>query len=68
MYKSYIRPGIDLGDVIMSNTNEQQIQNIESVHKRAEMFISGAIRVTSSETKKTATRTMILITLLVLTF
>ena len=67
-YKSYIRPVIDFGDVIMSNTNEHQIQSIESVHKRAGMVISGAIRGTSSETTKTATGTMIFITLLVLTF
>ena len=50
MYKSYIRPTIEYGDVIMSNMNEQQIQSIESVHKRAGMIISGAIRGTSSET------------------
>ena len=50
MYKSYIRPIIEYGDVIMSNMNEQQIQSIESVHKRAGMIISGAIRGTSSET------------------
>ena len=35
MYKSYIRPIIEYGDVIMSNMNEQQIQSIESVHKRS---------------------------------
>ena len=50
MYKSYIRPIIEYGDVIMSNMNEQQIQSIESVHKRAGMIISGAIRGTSFET------------------
>ena len=44
MNKSYIRTIIEYGDVIMSNMNEQQIQSIESVHKRAEMIISGAIR------------------------
>ena len=50
MYKSYIRPIIEYGDVIMSNMNEQQIQSIESFHKRAGMIISGSIRGTSSET------------------
>ena len=50
MYKSYIKPIIEYGDVIMSNMNEQQIQSIESVHKRAGMIISIAIRRTSSET------------------
>ena len=50
MYKSYIRPIIEYGDVIMFNMNEQLIQSTESVHKRAGMTISGAIRGTSSET------------------
>ena len=50
MYKSYIRPIIEFGDAIMSNMNEQQIQRKESVHKRAGMIISGAIRGTNSET------------------
>ena len=42
--ESYIRPIIEDGDVIMSNMNEQQIQSIESVRKRAGTIISGAIR------------------------
>ena len=50
MYKSYTRPIIENGCVIMSNMNEQQIQSRESVHKRADIIISGAIRGTSSET------------------
>ena len=50
MYKSYIRPSNEYGDDILFNMNEQQIQSIESVHKRAGMIISGAIRDASSET------------------
>ena len=50
MYRSYVRPIIEYGDDIMFNMNEQLIQSIESVHKRAGMTISGAIRGTSSET------------------
>ena len=48
IYKSFIRPTLEYGDIIMSSMSDEQSQLIEHVNKRAGCIISGAIRGTSS--------------------
>ena len=48
IYKSFFRPVLEYGDILMSNITEEQSALIEQVHKRAGSIISGAIRGTSS--------------------
>ena len=48
IYKSFIQPTLEYGDIIMSNMTDEQSQLIEHVNKRAGCIISGAIRGTSS--------------------
>ena len=48
IYKSFIRPTLEYGDIIMSNMTDEQSQLIEHVNKRAGCIISGAIRGISS--------------------
>ena len=48
IYKSFIRPKLEYGDIIMSNMTDEQSQLIEHVNKGVGCIISGAIRGTSS--------------------
>ena len=48
IYKPFIRPVLEYGDILMSNITEEQSALIEQVNKRAGSIISGAIRGTSS--------------------
>ena len=48
IYKTFIRPILEYGDVLLCNMTEEQSQMIEQVNKRAGSIISGAIRGTSS--------------------
>ena len=50
IYKSFIRPNLDYGDVIYDRDyNESFHQNLESLQYSAAISITGAIRGTSSE-------------------
>ena len=48
VYKSFIRPTLEYGDIIMSNMADEHTQLIEHVNKTAVCIISGAIRGTTS--------------------
>ena len=48
LYKAFIRPVIEYGDILMSNMTDEQALQIEQLQKRAGCIISGAIRGTSS--------------------
>ena len=50
MYKSFIRPILEYGDVLLSNITEGQSYKIECVQKRCGRIVSGAIRGTSRDT------------------
>ena len=47
MYKSFIRPIIEYGDVLLSNISDGQAYKIECVQKRCARVVSGGIRGTS---------------------
>ena len=50
VYKSYIRPHLDFGDIIYDRPNvEKFVNNIESIQYNASLAITGAIRGTSME-------------------
>lgn len=49
IYKTFIRPVLEYGDVLLSNMTDEQSGLIEQVNKRAGSIISGAIRGTSSD-------------------
>ena len=50
IYKSFIRPHLDYGDVIYyQNNNNRLSQKIESIQYNAVLTITGSIRVTSTE-------------------
>ena len=47
MYKSFIRPILEYGDVLLSNITEGQSYKLECVQKRCGRIVGGAIRGTS---------------------
>ena len=50
IYKSFIRPQLDYGDVIYDQNNNNRLsQKIESIQYNAVLAITGSIRVTSTE-------------------
>ena len=50
IYKSFIRPHLDYGDVIYDQNNNNRLsQKIESIQYNAVLTITGSIRVTSTE-------------------
>ena len=50
IYKSFIRPILEYGDILLSNMTDEQATLIEQLNKRAGSIISGATRGTSSAT------------------
>ena len=50
IYKSFIRPILEYGDIMLSNMTDEQAMLIEQLNKRAGGIISGATRGTSSAT------------------
>ena len=50
IYKSFIRPILEYGDILLSNMTDEQATLIEQLNKRAGSIISGATRGTSSTT------------------
>ena len=50
IYKSFIRPILEYGDIMLNNMTDEQAMLIEQLNKRAGGIISGATRGTSSAT------------------
>ena len=50
IYKSFIRPILEYGDIMLSNMTDEQATFIQHLDKRAGIIISGATRGTSSAT------------------
>ena len=52
IYKSFIRPNLDYGDILYDKANNENFQNkIEKLQYRACLAITGAIQGTSREKK-----------------
>ena len=50
IYKSFIRPHLDYGDILYDNLNHENFQNkLEKVQYRACLVITGAVKGTSRE-------------------
>ena len=47
IYKAFIRPVIEYGDILMSNMTDEKALQIEQLQKRAGCIINGVIRGTS---------------------